>query len=576
MRVPVDYVTMALRNRAGDAATRPTSLMTDSSPNPLISLRERLVARSNWAADGVQRGIDAAERLVHRVRPEPAEGDWRWLVRPALIGFLALCAIAIGGSFSNSPFKLEMPGTWPFGVPTANTAATDPGNETLLMLGLLLVYGGLVLLLRVWLQLAKALRNRPGVPLLYLGLILALWLIPMLVTAPMFSRDVFSYAAQGEMVSHHINPYIYGPFTLGAGPYVSPVDPLWGNTPAPYGPLFLMIDGFFASITMHTATATVMALRVLELAAVVLLAYCIPKLARTVGRDPGEAFVFAVLNPLVIISLVGSAHNDALMVALLVAGLTASRLKHPVWGIVLCALAAAVKAPAALGILYIAWAWLGEGTPIRQRVRPVVLAGLLSAGVLAALTAVSGLGLGWVKNLATPGTVRSWAAPATALGMAFTGLSHAVGWMVDQASVLSVTRSMGLLVAVVAGVWLLKESDRIGQLTSLGLTLLLFVILGPVVQPWYLSWGLILLAPVARGKIRTTIIVLSVAAPFIGLPGGREMLVQLLHADPLVIAISLVALLIFVVAPLGRWTMIGRRDDQAPEPTLVGTERIIA
>jgi hypothetical protein len=550
--------------------------MTDSSPNPLISLRERLVARSNWAADGVQRGIDAAERLVHRVRPEPAEGDWRWLVRPALIGFLALCAIAIGGSFSNSPFKLEMPGTWPFGVPTANTAATDPGNETLLMLGLLLVYGGLVLLLRVWLQLAKALRNRPGVPLLYLGLILALWLIPMLVTAPMFSRDVFSYAAQGEMVSHHINPYIYGPFTLGAGPYVSPVDPLWGNTPAPYGPLFLMIDGFFASITMHTATATVMALRVLELAAVVLLAYCIPKLARTVGRDPGEAFVFAVLNPLVIISLVGSAHNDALMVALLVAGLTASRLKHPVWGIVLCALAAAVKAPAALGILYIAWAWLGEGTPIRQRVRPVVLAGLLSAGVLAALTAVSGLGLGWVKNLATPGTVRSWAAPATALGMAFTGLSHAVGWMVDQASVLSVTRSMGLLVAVVAGVWLLKESDRIGQLTSLGLTLLLFVILGPVVQPWYLSWGLILLAPVARGKIRTTIIVLSVAAPFIGLPGGREMLVQLLHADPLVIAISLVALLIFVVAPLGRWTMIGRRDDQAPEPTLVGTERIIA
>ena len=582
MRVPVDYVTMALRNRAGDAATRPTSLMTDSSPNPLISLRERLVARSNWAADGVQRGIDAAERLVHRVRPEPAEceppaeGDWRWLVRPALIGFLALCAIAIGGSFSNSPFKLEMPGTWPFGVPTANTTATDPGNETLLMLGLLLVYGGLVLLLRVWLQLAKALRNRPGVPMLYLGLILALWLIPMLVTAPMFSRDVFSYAAQGEMVSHHINPYIYGPFTLGAGPYVSPVDPLWGNTPAPYGPLFLMIDGFFASITMHTATATVMALRVLELAAVVLLAYCIPKLARTVGRDPGEAFVFAVLNPLVIISLVGSAHNDALMVALLVAGLTASRLKHPVWGIVLCALAAAVKAPAALGILYIAWAWLGEGTPIRQRVRPIVLAGLLSAGVLAALTAVSGLGLGWVKNLATPGTVRSWAAPATALGMAFTGLSHAVGWMVDQASVLSVTRSMGLLVAVVAGVWLLKESDRIGQLTSLGLTLLLFVILGPVVQPWYLSWGLILLAPVARGKIRTTIIVLSVAAPFIGLPGGREMLVQLLHADPLVIAISLVALLIFVVAPLGRWTMIGRRDDQAPEPTLVGTERIIA
>ena len=99
---------------------------------------------------------------------------------------------------------------------------------------------------------------------------------------------------------------------------------------------------------------------------------------------------------------------------------------------------------------------------------------MLSAGVLVVLTALSGLGLGWVKNLATPGTVRSWAAPATAVGMASTGIAHGVGWMVDQASILSVTRSIGLLLAIAAGVWLLKESDRIGQLTALGLTLLLF------------------------------------------------------------------------------------------------------
>ena len=531
------------------------------------SLRGRVLALAESTSSRVHWVIDAAEAFVHRVRPEPTEtpeladpSDWRWLRRPALLGFFALAAIAIGGSFSNSPFKLEMPGTWPFGVPTAATSATDPGNETLLMLGLLLVYGGLVLLLRVWLQLAKALRSRPGVPIKFLVAVLALWLIPMLLAAPMFSRDVFSYAAQGEMVSHHINPYVYGPFTLGAGPYVNPVDALWGNTPAPYGPLFLMLDGFIASMTFHSATASVMALRLLELGAVAILAFCIPKLARTAGRDPGQAFTLAVLNPLVLITLVNSAHNDALMAAMLVAGITASRLKHPVWGIVLCAMAAAVKAPAALGILYIAWDWLGPQVSLRQRLRPLALAGILSAGVLAVFTMLSGLGLGWVKNLATPGTVRSWAAPATAVGMASTGLAHALGWMVDQASILSVTRSIGLLVAVAAGIWLLKESDRIGQLTALGLTLLVFVILGPVVQPWYLTWGLVLLAPVAEGRVRTLFIVLTVSAPFIGLPGGRTMLVQLLHADPLVIAISLIALLVFVVAPLGRWTLLGRRE----------------
>ena len=154
-----------------------------------------------------------------------------------------------------------------------------------------------MLLLRVWIQLSKALINRPGAPIKNLAWILVLWMIPMLVVAPMFSRDVFSYAAQGEMVSHHINPYVYGPFTLGSGPYVSPVDPLWGNTPAPYGPLFLMIDGFFASVTFHSAMATVIALRLLELASVALLAWCLPKLARTVDRDPGEAFVLGGAQP---------------------------------------------------------------------------------------------------------------------------------------------------------------------------------------------------------------------------------------------------------------------------------------
>ena len=52
------------------------------------------------------------------------------------------------------------------------------------------------------------------------------------------------------------------------------------------------------------------------MAGVALMAYCIPKLARSFGKDPGPAFVLAVLNPLTLLALVGGAHNDALMVAL--------------------------------------------------------------------------------------------------------------------------------------------------------------------------------------------------------------------------------------------------------------------
>jgi len=495
--------------------------------------------------------------LAGQVQPDPDDADdWRFLRKPAVLGFVALLAVVVGASLASSPFKLEMPGTWFFGEPTSQGT-----SESFMLLGLVAVYGGLVLFMRVWYGMMKALRRRPGVPMHYLAWILVLWAIPMLVVAPIFSRDVFSYAAQGEMMSRHINPYDFGPDILGAGPYPNPVDPLWINTPAPYGPLFLMADGFLASASLHNELLTVVLLRVFALAGVALIAWCLPKLARVHGQDPGPIFVLGVLNPLVLLMLVGGAHNDAVMVGLLVAGVTAAKLKHPVWGVVLCALAAGIKAPAALGVVYIGWEWMGVGVPLRQRVRPLVTAGLIAAAVMGALSVVSGLGIGWVANLATPGTVRSWVAPATGIGMGLSSLLHAVGLNVGQGGVLSVTRVLALGGAVAASVYLLKVSDRIGGLMALGLSLLLFVILGPVVQPWYLTWGIVLLAPVAIGRLRSALIVLLVVSPFIGLPGGKTLLDQLIHSNPLWVAAALLVLLGVLLAPLGRWSTAWRDDD---------------
>jgi len=500
--------------------------------------------------------------LSGQMQPDEDDADdWRFLRKPAVLGFVALLSVVVGASLASSPFKLEMPGTWFFGEPTTHNT-----SNSFMLLGLVAVYGGLVLFMRVWYGLMKALRRRPGVPMHYLAWMLVLWSIPMLVVAPIFSRDVFSYAAQGEMMSRHINPYHFGPGILGAGPYPNPVDPLWINTPAPYGPLFLMVDGFMATASLHNELVTVVLLRLFALAGVAVIAWCMPKLARAHGRDPGPIFVLGVLNPLVLLMLIGGAHNDADMVGLLVAGITAAKLKHPVWGVVLCALAAAVKAPAALGIIYIGWAWMGTGVPLRQRVRPLVSAGLIGAAVMGALSVVSGLGVGWVANLATPGTVRSWVAPATGIGMGLSGLLHSVGLDVGPGGVLSVTRVLALGGAVAASVYLLKVSDRVGGLTALGLSMLLFVILGPVVQPWYLTWGIVLLAPVAMGRLRSALIVLSVASPFIGLPGGKTLLDQLIHSNPLAVAAALLVLLGVLVAPLGRWSTAWRDDHADEEP----------
>ena len=470
----------------------------------------------------------------------------RLLLRPAVLGFVALVAISAGVSQQRSPFALKLPGAWFFGVP----ATPNSGSPHQELLGLVAVYGGLVLLMRVWYGLIRTLSRVPGVPVKKLAAVAALWVIPLLVAPPLFSRDVYSYAAQGEMMSHHISPYHYGPGVLGATPMVSLVDPLWLNVPAPYGPLFMGADGMAASVAGHHELATVVILRLMAVLGVALIAVGIPMLARALGRDPAHAFTLAVLNPVTVLHLVGGAHNDGLMLGLLVVGVALAKRGRPLAGILVCALATAVKAPAAIGILYVAWQWMGPGLSWRARIRPLVTAGLVAGAVMGFLSFVTGLGWSWIFNLATPGTVRSWMAPATAGGLLVTDVAHLLHIPVAQHVVLSVARVLGLGVAAGTGVWLLRNVDRFGTLRAMGITMLLVVLLGPVDQPWYLSWGLVILAPVATGKVRSLIVVLSVSSAFLGLPGGRQLLSDLLHANPLTVAVSLVTCLAVLTVPL--------------------------
>ena len=150
-----------------------------------------------------------------RFSPGPFEG-WSFMWQPALLGFVAMVLILAGGSFTNSPFKLNLANTWFFGEPSANPVGTP--SETKFLLAIVLVYGGLLLLMRVWLRLAEVMKLHGGASVRDLWWVLGLWATPMIVAPPLFSRDVFSYAAQGEMTSHHISPYLFGPFTLGRRP----------------------------------------------------------------------------------------------------------------------------------------------------------------------------------------------------------------------------------------------------------------------------------------------------------------------------------------------------------------------
>lgn len=508
-------------------------------------------------ATGFESGVQLLERRytpLGRFTPGPFEG-WGFLWEPAVLGFLALTAIVAGASFTNSPFKYNWPGTWFFGEPSVN--ATGTPSETRYILSVVLVYGGLLLLMRVWLRLSEVLKLHGGASLRNLWWIFAMWAAPMVVAPPLFSRDVFSYAAQGEMTSLHISPYLYGPYTLGDGSnaWTAAVDKLWGNTPAPYGPFFLYIDSTIVHLSGQRQLWTVVGLRLLEALAVAMIGYGAAMLARGLKRDPGEAFVLSAMNPLVLLTLIGGAHNDAIMTGFLVIGLALAVQRHPVWALFFVAAATAIKAPAAIGLAFVAWNWAPPHATLKERIKPFAVGGVVAVAVLGVTTLMAGFGIGWMKNLMSNGTVRSWAAPATGAGMAITNTVHALGAHgVQLASVLSVTRFLGVVLAAALTLWLLWRSPERGWIRSLGVALLLFVILGPVVQPWYLAWGLVVLAASYQGREHFWLLLLSIVGPFIGLPGGRQLLGGLVHSNPLLIALAMAILGGVLIAPMGSWT----------------------
>src|SRR6202034_3212200 len=99
--------------------------------------------------------------------------------------------------------------------------------------GMLLVYGGIVIVLGAWIAICGYVADHPGQPLRPLRLVAVVWVLPLLVAPPLFSRDVFAYAALGQLVARGVNPYLHSPASLHDPSFLRFVDPLWRHAHAP-------------------------------------------------------------------------------------------------------------------------------------------------------------------------------------------------------------------------------------------------------------------------------------------------------------------------------------------------------
>jgi hypothetical protein len=211
----------------------------------------------------------------------------------------------------------------------------------------------------------------------------AAWSLPFILGPPLFSRDVYAYAAQGELARHGLDPATNGIVSLRAfgdvgSTFVDAVDPRWRETYAPYGGTAVAVEKAAAALGEALfgpgPMGVVLVLEVVAIMASIALVLMTLALARAAGvpavavavadashgggahlggahgggaqvggaqvggahvgagrAAPGWPFVLALVgcNPVVVIHLVGGAHLDALAAALVAGALLLGRRYVP-------------------------------------------------------------------------------------------------------------------------------------------------------------------------------------------------------------------------------------------------------
>ncbi|MHB8795387.1 MAG: polyprenol phosphomannose-dependent alpha 1,6 mannosyltransferase MptB [Candidatus Nanopelagicales bacterium] len=379
-----------------------------------------------------------------------------------------------------------------------------------------LVIIGLAVLLQAWLvigyELLSRSRARVATPTADIAKVLALWCTPLLLAPPLFSRDVYSYYVQGLVFAQGRDPTTTG-VSVVPGWFDDGADPMWVESPTPYGPLFLAIERGVAEFAQPNAYLGALVFRLAAVLGVALIAWFLPRLARLHGIDPARALWLGVLNPVVLMHLVAGAHNDALMVGLVVTGLALAAERSCAWAAVAVTLGATVKPIALLALPFTGLLWAGRDGSWLDRIRAWLQTALVAAVTLASVFLAVGAGTGVVSAaFGTPSGVLTWLSPTTAIGRPVGLLLTWAGLTADASTALSVVRLLGLAAALVAVAYLVLRPGGRSPVRGAALAFGAVVLLGPVVQPWYLLWFLPLFAATGLSvrELRVAVILTAV------------------------------------------------------------------
>jgi Glycosyltransferase family 87 len=403
-------------------------------------------------------------------------------------------AVALIAATPESPYHPVLPetqGNGPIGLLAQLLFLDELPHGFLIAIGFAaMIAAGVAFLLVLWSAERGDVSTRTVVTLAVIYHVVIL-LLPLLL-----SRDVFSYAFYGRILSRYgHNPYVSTPADFPANDLSRFVWPGWRDTPSVYGPVFVWLAAAITAV-FRGMVDVIEAFRAVAIAASLGSLWFVVRLVGRV-RPNRQAYAAAMigLNPVVLFHTVGGGHVDVLVMLAVSAAIYFVATQRELPATVALTAGALVKISAAVPLVLLIAYVVARAPAHRWRVAAAHIGTALGIAFVAAVPFMqrSNPTLGMVE-LVQHG---SWIAPPALVERIFEAVGTVVAGDLGGSAGVVVAR-LGMFAALAAGlITILRQVIRHageGSVSFLaaawGWSFLLMMLFSPTLFPWYFAWML--------------------------------------------------------------------------------------
>jgi alpha-1,6-mannosyltransferase len=318
-----------------------------------------------------------------------------------------------------------------------------------------------------------------------------------LITPLFLSRDVYSYAIYGRMVSlHGLNPYTSIPAAAWRDPFNTQdlVSVDWIDSPAVYGPAFSAIS---AGVTgaIRGVPQTVFAFKALAAAASLATMFAAVAAARRVAPERA-AFAGAIIgwNPVILFHGVAGGHNDTLVGLAVAVGVLLILARRDYWATAVLTLGTLVKISGAIPLVIAvigSTLWRPRGQRLRAFGTHMGIGLIVGLPFILPFMQLEDPTLGTLELANRQG----WLAPPRLVLVVVRGIvNHTIGFTAGDIAGVLVRMAFPVLLVLV--MWAIlrhlarggSSSEPVVVVGGMGWASLISLMVAPILLPWYAAW----------------------------------------------------------------------------------------